>query len=189
MKETIGILGCFGTIGRHVAEKLLKNGFYVIGGQRRKRDMFQEYDNFEYNSVDVSDPESLERFCGKCDAVVNCISPAYLYGSLAAKAAANAEAIYIDGVNFILRDKGLPENGKYIIAAGYVPGLSEFIPKAIVAREFDKAESIVAYQGGTELCSEAAFADIVLSANDSGYSDSIYSQKKIKPFHVSLEIK
>ena len=189
MKNKIGVLGCFGTIGRHTVEKLLSNGFSVIGAQRRKSDMFDGFENFRYCKVDVSDTEELNEFCKKCDVVINCISPAYIYGSLVAKSAARANSVYIDGVDFILKDKTLPENGVYIMAAGYVPGLSEFIPKAIIKNEFDKAERLVIYQGGTELCSEAAFADIVLSANDSGYSDCVYSKSKIVPFHISIRNK
>lgn len=189
IKKTVGVLGCFGTIGYCVTEKLLRNGLQVIGAQRRPSTLFQEMDNFQFFQVDICNADELEQFCRQCDLVINCISPAYLYGSIIAKAAASVGAIYLDGVGVVLEDKTIPENGTYIISSGYVPGLSEFLPKAIIKKEFDSAERVVVYQGGTELCSEAAFADIVLSGENSGYSESSYHNGTIRPFHVNMRNK
>lgn len=33
MEEWIGILGCGGSVGRHATEKLLKAGYWILGGR------------------------------------------------------------------------------------------------------------------------------------------------------------
>ena len=186
MSETVGVLGSSGTIGRCVAKKLLDAGVYVMGGQRSKDTIFEKHDRFKYVRTDISDEESLAEFCRQCSIVINCISPAYIYGNIVAKAAAVAGAVYIDGVDVINDKKGLPEDGIYIKAGGFVPGLSEYIPLSIAQKEFDIFERAVIYQGGTELCSNAAFADIILSAGVSGYGDAFLYDGNVKPFRSRI---
>ena len=186
MSETVGVLGSSGTIGHCVVEKLLNAGINVLGGQRSKNTMFDGCGKFGYVRTDISDEESLAEFCRQCSIVINCISPAYIYGNVTAKAAAEAGAVYIDGVDVIDDKSGLPTDGVYIKAGGYVPGLSEFIPLSVAKKEFDAFERAVIYQGGTELCSDAAFADIILSAGVSGYGDSFFCEGNVKPFRSRI---
>lgn len=184
MEKIVGILGCTGTVGRFATEKLLRNGFRVIGGQRREPVLFKDEEKFEYFQVDINDAARLEEFCTKCDLVVSCISPACLYGSIVARAAAKCNATYLDATDVIMKEE-LPENGTYVIASGYVPGLCEFLPLAIKHRELDTAERLVIYSGGSEICSEAAFVDIILSAE--GYADSCCRDGEMKPFRINIQ--
>ena len=186
MNGIAGVLGSSGTIGHYVTQKLLDNGVEVIGGQRRKNKYFENKNGFKWLQTDVSDPDSLKGFCKQCDAVVNCISPAYIYGKLVAEAAAECGAAYIDGVDIINKESKLPEDGVYVISGGYVPGLSEYLPYVLSKKEFDTFEKGVIYQGGTELCSDQAFADIVLSAGISGYGDAYYNDGAVRPFRSMM---
>lgn len=189
MKKFIGILGYSGTIGRYVTERLLASGFEILGGQRHESEAYRGSANFSYQPVDVNDRTGLDHFCSCCHLVINCISPSYIYGSSIAESAALQDATYLDLSDVLLHQEKLPQNGRYVIASGYVPGLSSFLPKAISEREFDQVDQLIIYQGGTELCSEAAFADIALSAKDSGYGDAYYCEGKLLPCRVSSQKK
>lgn len=68
----------------------------------------------------------------------------------------------------------------YILASGYVPGLSAIIPRIIVSKELDKVEKLYCFQGGKQSFSAIAFTDILLSSiTKSGYADSYYSHGEI----------
>ena len=95
MEEWIGILGCGGSVGRHATEKLLKAGYWILGGQRREPHRFSEYEKFSFLQVDVADRDSLCAFCRRCRMVINCVSPSFLYGGLIARIAAEAGATYL----------------------------------------------------------------------------------------------
>lgn len=41
MEEWIGILGCGGSVGRHATEKLLKAGYWILGGAEKRTSPFQ----------------------------------------------------------------------------------------------------------------------------------------------------
>lgn len=116
--------------------------------------------------------------------VINCVSPSFLYGGLIARIAAEAGATYLDLTDATAAEDALSEKGTYIVASGYVPGLSAFLPKALCKLEFDSVSQLVMYQGGTERCSEAAFADIALSARDSAYGDTWYHKGKLHPCRI-----
>lgn len=184
MEEWIGILGCGGSVGRHATEKLLKAGYWILGGQRREPHRFSEYEKFSFLQVDVADRDSLCAFCRRCRMVINCVSPSFLYGGLIARIAAEAGATYLDLTDATAAEDALSEKGTYIVASGYVPGLSAFLPKALCKLEFDSVSQLVMYQGGTERCSEAAFADIALSARDSAYGDTWYHKGKLHPCRI-----
>ena len=51
---------------------------------------------------------------------------------------------------------------------------------------FDSVKQIFVYQGGTELCSPSAFADIILSAELSGYGDAYLSDGKITSLKTDI---
>ena len=185
MDKVVGVLGSSGTVGRYVTGKLLSNGVRVVGGQRSAPSL--DYgEAFEFFRVDVRETDTLTSFCEKCDIVINCISPVYIYGSIVANIAAQTNTIYIDLTTVIMQEKELPDDGTYVIAGGYVPGLSEYIPRVLIKKEFDSVERMIMYQGGTELCSEAALADIILSA-DGTRGDKCVRDGVVKPFRTSSE--
>ena len=48
MGKPIGVLGCSGTVGKNVTEKLLRNGYAVLGGQRSGNCPFLTRTEFQF---------------------------------------------------------------------------------------------------------------------------------------------
>lgn len=173
-RMVVGIIGCNGEIGRGIAGYLLEKNYTVYGIQRRRTDDFKAHENLKQIIMDVSDTEKLKEVASGCDMLINCVAPAYKYSHGIAKTVGKAGIVYLDLTDCIVSDE-LPENGTYITSCGYIPGLSAVIPKLIVERHFDKVDSAVLFQGGTELCSERALTDIILSSEKSGSIDAYYN--------------
>lgn len=175
----VGIIGCSGGIGKGIAEYLLGKKYTVYGVQRHRTDDLSEHENFRQMIFDISDTEKLTELASECDMLINCVAPAYVYSNNIAVTAGKKDCIYLDLTDCIAADE-LPEGGTYITSCGYIPGLSAMIPKLIIEKHFDKAERAVLFQGGTELCSDRALADIIMSSEKSGYIDSYYRDGDIK---------
>lgn len=186
MGKPIGVLGCSGTVGKNVTEKLLRNGYAVLGGQRSGNCPFLTRTEFQFCRMDMENPVQLLAFCQACSVVVNCTAPFSCYGAKVARAAGVSGAIYIDGADFLLQEKELPPEGTYVVGSGYVPGIAEYLAAQIARTELDIPEQIILYQGGTELCSESAFVDIVMNGTASGYADACYAEK-ICPLHGNFK--
>lgn len=180
----IGVLGYSGTVGKNAVHFLLEKGLSVIGGQRNYNPLFDKYKNFSYIKVNVDDENTLDNFFEKCDIVVNCTSPSYIYGSAVAETAEKYGKIYIDPSDLACLDKQNCHNGKFILSCGYMPGFSEYLVKYI-STKFDEVSKIMLFQGGTEMCSPSALADIVLSADKSGVGDSYFLKNEIIPLKIN----
>ncbi len=176
---TVGIIGCSGNIGRGIAEYLLGKGYTVYGVQRHQTEVFSDNENYTQKVFDVSDTEKLTELAAECDMLINCIAPAYEYSNNIAVTAGENDCIYLDLTDCVASDE-LPESGTYITSCGYIPGLSAMIPKFIIEEHFDKAERAVLFQGCTELCSDRALTDIIMSSEKSGYVDSYYYNGEIR---------
>lgn len=185
----IGILGYGGTIAGYATENLLKKGFTVIGGQRHKKDDFDGYAGFSYMKTDVSDPESLKDFCNACDVVVNCTSPSSVYGVTVASAAAEAGKMFVDPTDLSeFNTDNYPDIG-FLFSCGYMPGFSEYLVKNLWENYFSEPDTVVMYQGGSDICSPSAFADIILSADSAGKGDSRIRDGKRVPAAVNISEK
>jgi hypothetical protein len=180
--KIIGILGYGGYIGRNAAEKLLKNGITVIGGQRKNKGLFSEFENFSSLKVDVNNKAELDDFISRCDIVINCISPSHVYGKLIRDAVLSAGKILIDPSDASYeKDRSLTE-GICVASAGYIPGLSEFLPYVTAKRDFDTIERSVVYQGGFDGCSAGSFVDMIIGAGNEDFcGDAYISKGKIAP--------
>ena len=186
MRYQIGVLGCSGTVGSSLAEKLLRQGYSVLGGRRTDAALFDEYDNFTFRRTDTADEQELISFCRDCEVIVNCVSPVYRHSERIAAAAASQGCKYVDSTDYLSHCSSLPENGVYILNGGYVPGLAEFLVLEICRTEFDTVSRAVMYQGGTEVCSESALVDIIMSAGSSGHADAFF-RNGIKPLHIGMK--
>jgi|GEM_PF-3591426 len=147
MRYQIGVLGCSGTVGSSLAEKLLRQGYSVLGGRRTDAALFDEYDNFTFRRTDTADEQELISFCCDCEVIVNCVSPVYRHSERIAAAAASQGCKYVDSTDYLSHCSSLPENGVYILNGGYVPGLAEFLVLEICRKEFDTVSRAVMYQG------------------------------------------
>ena len=174
----IGIIGCSGDVGRGIAKYLLEKKYTVFGVQRHKTEDLLEYDNLTYFIFDINDMEKLKIFVKKCDVIINCIAPAYIYSNKIARIVGETGRIYLDLTDCIASEK-LPSSGTYITSCGYIPGISAALPKLIIDKYFDKVDSGIFIQGGSELCSDRALKDVILSSEKSGYIDAYYQDGKI----------
>ena len=91
--------------------------------------------------------EKLKIFVKKCDVIINCIAPAYIYSNKIARIVGETGRIYLDLTDCIASEK-LPSGGTYITSCGYIPGISAALPKLIIDKYFDKVDSGIFIQGG-----------------------------------------
>jgi hypothetical protein len=186
MKPLVGVLGCNGVIGYEVCIHLSKE-CKIRGGQRRNPEKLKELENFEWMYLDLYDDKNLYEFCKECDVVVNCAGPAYKIKDRVAHMAAKVGAVYVDASDVIMIDENLkntlePE-GVYVVAAGYVPGISGVIPRMIAETEFECIDALYCFQGGRQKFSDVAFTDIILSSiKKSGYPNACYKNGKIETY-------
>lgn len=174
----IGIIGCSGDVGRGIAKYLSEKKYTVYGVQRHIPNEFSECYNPSCSALDINDEENLKAFVEKCDMIVNCIAPAYIYSHSIARIAGEAGCIYLDLTDCIVSGE-LPGCGTYITSCGYIPGISAILPKIVIDEYFDEVYSAILVQGGSELCSNGALKDIILSSEKSGYIDSFYRDGEI----------
>lgn len=181
--KKIGILGASGTVGFLVC-KLLQKRYEILGGCRNNNNKFETLKNFRWQKVELYNDESLEKFCQKCDVVVNCAGPAGSIKDRVALAAQKNEKPYIDASDFIIVEEecaGRISNEEICVAgAGYVPGLGGMLVKWASETLFDKLDKVVCYQGGKQHFSVNAFVDIILGAvSGVGHGNSYYRNGRI----------
>lgn len=186
-KDTIGVIGYRGSIGRTIVS-LLEPQYLVIKGTRNKA--VQE-EHVVY--VDAYDPGSVERFCERCTILINAAGPSYLLGDRIAVAACKKQVKYIDvfGGN-LLREKisAYAEQGRFIICAGSVPGLSGALVKYLIGKCPSGYQKIQIYQGGREAGGVGGLSDIILSMlNGYGHSGRGMAAHKMIPCSGSLSEK
>ncbi len=181
--KKVGILGVSGKIG-WMAAKALEGKCRILGGSRTYQDAFQKLREFEWQQTDLYDRESLESFCSACDLILNCTGPAGIVKDRVALVCGGLKIPYVDTADVILTDqetaRALPEDGIYVVGAGYVPGLGSLLVKWLADQEFDQLNRVKCFQGGRQSFSEIAFTDIVLTALEGkGKGDSYYRKGRI----------
>ena len=133
----------------------------------------------EAAGVDVTNPDSLHRFCAGCRVVVNCVGP--LGGSRTAVAAAAlaAGAGYVDsGGDETLREElasltapavpGARRAGTAVVGAGVLPGLSGLVPRWLAAPALQPPTMLTAYVATLDRMTPSSAREFLLSvAGDS----------------------
>lgn len=162
----VAVLGATGAVGRSTIAELTRWGVTGLRlGARRPGavDSAGLPDDTEIAPVRWDDPDSLARFCAGRTVVVNCAGPAHLIGDRVARAALAAGAHYVDPGGEDLLDR-LPASAdrRVLVAAGMLPGLSALLPR-LLAREFDRPVSLLAYVGGIDRFTAGAAGDYLAS--------------------------
>jgi short subunit dehydrogenase-like uncharacterized protein len=139
----IGIVGAYGATGSVVARTLGAQGEYplvLIGRNESKlRELATEIDgNAAVIAADVMDDDALASACAQCRTIVNCAAPASVILDRVARAALVAGCHYVDAGSdprvfdwlSSQREQITSRGLTYLLAAGYVPGLSEMMVRA-----------------------------------------------------------
>lgn len=164
----IGVLGCGGALG-HTACEVLQQAYKIRGGQRHEPAGTAGNGNFQWVKVDLYKEAELQAFCLDCDVILNCAGPSYLVGDRVARAAAKANAAYVDAFGASPLEKALvadgwDKEGVFVIAAGSFPGLSGILPRWLAAEYFEQVIALHSFAGGREHCSPCAGLDLLLSS-------------------------
>ena len=178
----IGVVGASGAVGRHAAHALrsLSDGRLVLGARRTDplRVLADELGGrVEAVPVDVDSTESLEAFCHRCDAVLNCAGPSYRILDRVAVAALAAGADYVDvtgdtPVHDRLAGSSSVGEHRVLLSAGVLPGLSALLPRWFAHRH--GLREMTVHAGGLERCTGAAAADLLLSLPGAGASEAVF---------------
>ncbi|AJZ90087.1 hypothetical protein VW41_14175 [Klebsiella michiganensis] len=167
----IAVLGATGGAGCNVSRWLAQAGFALrLGG--RRRDPLQQLAtrlDAEARPVDLWQEDELREFCRGCVAVVNCAGPSYQVLDRVARAAASAQAHYVDvsgdgpAWHLLQRQPAGDEHWTAVLSAGMLPGLANLVPGWMSQ---STGGELTVYSGGIERVSGAAAADLVLSLNE-----------------------
>lgn len=173
----IGVIGASGVVGRAAVGALRGLGLTSLRLGSRRPEMIAEIaaadlsGQTEVIRVDADDPLSAERFCDRCDVVLNCAGPSYLILDRIASAALAVGADYVDvagdeSIYAQLATVDLVRVGRTVVlSAGMLPGLSGVIPRWLMGQLPGQATGgrLRAWTGGMERCSHTVATDLVLS--------------------------
>lgn len=178
-KTTIGVLGATGNTGRGAVEAILASpGFAVVPGGRNPDQLRAAYPHLasgiEPMYADAFDRESLRRFCGSCEVVVNCAGPSKLIADRVAEAAIGQGVHYVDVSGdeqlyrqLLARKREIEDKRlSVIVSAGAYPGLSEIFPAAAARTHLDEVDSLEMHFAGSGGFSLNAAYDIVCSIQE-----------------------
>ncbi len=189
----IGIVGGYGATGRAVAGKLLRScdAALVIGGRdpSRLNSLASELGSrVSAIPVDVMDSRSLDEFCGPCSIVVNCGGPVFRLQHRVAQASLRSRCHYVDAAGMsIVKERMLP-NGRmiedlglrFVVSAGWMPGLTELLPVYAHARaksQMDSIDSLSVYFSDSGEWSDNALRDAAWFIHRTGLVRSGYFRK------------
>lgn len=140
----IGIVGAYGATGAVVARTFAaqrSRPLLLAGRNQQKLDELAASigGDVATAAVDVMDERALAAACRDCHVVINCAGPASVILDRVGQAALEAGAHYIDPgpdervfQNLSARDPEIRAKGlTFLLGAGYVPGLSELLLRAI----------------------------------------------------------
>lgn len=187
---TFGIIGGYGATGRAVASELSKshNGHILIGGRDLAKGtaLARELGSrVSAARLDVLDPHSLDDFSSRCSIVINCAGPVMALRDRVAQAAFRARCHYIDvAAMSLVRERMLLHAREiaglglsFVLSAGWMPGLSEFLPAYAVAQartQMDALESLSIYFGDSGEWSDNALRDGVHYLRQIGFRSPHY---------------
>ena len=162
LKKLVGIIGGTGKIGQKVCEKLVPQ-YDVRLGQRHM--MQSDSVASIYKFVDLQQPSSLYDFYEKCDLIVNCAGPSYIYSNIAMKIANNMKIPYVDvfGSRFY-STKAVSISTINVLSAGCYPGFTGILPVGFLEGKMDEVITLKEIVGGRELGSLVACQDVIMSA-------------------------
>ncbi|AQS66746.1 saccharopine dehydrogenase NADP-binding domain-containing protein [Streptomyces pactum] len=178
-KTAVGVLGGYGAVGGAVVRRLHRAGAgpLLVAGRDADRaaalvtGLPEGGSDAAALAVDLTDPDSLDRFTAGCRLVVNCAGPSYRVLDLVARAALRNGADYVDAAgDDPVRDLLSAGQGAErwaaagrvaVLSAGALPGLSSLLPRALAARA-TAAVALDAYVGGVAPLTPAAAGDVLL---------------------------
>ncbi|MER6622062.1 saccharopine dehydrogenase NADP-binding domain-containing protein [Streptomyces sp. NPDC000931] len=175
----IGVIGGYGAVGSAVVRRLHRAGVHplLVAGRDRGRaealvaGLPEGGPDVGALTVDLTDPDSLDRFTEGCRLVVNCAGPSYRVLDAVARAALRGGADYVDAAgddpvrNLLYTDGGaerwVAAGRAAVLSAGALPGLSSLLPRALAARATGPV-ALDAYVGGVAPLTPAAAGDVLL---------------------------
>ncbi|GMQ58850.1 hypothetical protein AN1V17_32460 [Vallitalea sediminicola] len=157
-RNTIGILGATGSVGKKAVKTLMEYTDYKLLLGSRDKDklekLFDVSDSIkEYVQVDINNKVQLEGFCSRCNIVLNCSGPSEIILDKVALACIEQGVHYVDvsggeKLYELLKSKDNIIKSKkllFIIACGVYPGLTEIYPMYIIKKYFDLVNSLKFY--------------------------------------------
>jgi NAD(P)-dependent dehydrogenase (short-subunit alcohol dehydrogenase family) len=190
---TVGVVGATGTVGRAATDLLWRRGFVRQRlASRRRPDLSGIAGNqkdVETVQVDIEDATALDRFCARCDVLLNCAGPSYRIVDRVARAAIANGCDYVDvsgddPAYAALSREGqlaLPERWRkerrLVLSAGMIAGFSNVLPQWLANLGAMTVTRLTAQLGGAQHFSSTAAGDLVLSlAATSSGDDSWYGE-------------
>ncbi len=172
LKKRIGILGGSGEIGRGCVEILLKKGFDVVASYRTKKPK-GSISNI-YVQLDINNLEELHIFIQKCDVIINCAGASFVNGEKISRAATERHVMVVDpsGESFLEeRIKDIEKENTFVLSSGCFPGMTGVLLKHL-CRQFENIQSISGMSISTEIPSQAAIEDFILT-NIAGFGQPL----------------
>jgi|SRR5579871_6047945 len=176
-KVIFGVIGGYGETGRVAVTQLYKfgTGNILIGGRdlgKASALAAELGDRVSAAQVDVLDPKSLVAFCSRTSVIINCASPVMVLQDRVAQAALHARCHYVDAAGLgVVKERLLPQSAEiekaglsFVISAGWLPGMSEFLPvyaEVQARRKMESVESVTVYLGDTDDWSPNALREAV----------------------------
>lgn len=177
MVQRILVVGAYGETGRYATSALANDpALRVIAGGRRMEELERlrrELDGrVEIAQVDFDDVPAMAAQARGCQVVVNMAGPMSRVIDKVALAALEAGAHYVDpGGSAALYARLTPKNAAFqerglaaVVCAGWIAGLSELLPAALLAetrRRFERIDGFHAICGDNNLWSPTATRDVV----------------------------
>jgi saccharopine dehydrogenase-like NADP-dependent oxidoreductase len=133
--------------------------------------------------------QSLDKFCKKCDLVINCAGPSRLISDRISLASLRQKKHYVDVAGDeplyekLLDNKEEIKSKKlnFILSAGILPGLYGVFPDYIANTEFDSIDSFKYYWAGEGSLSFSAAYDYVCSIEEGfGVVSSYFDMGEVK---------
>lgn len=144
----IGILGMQSSMGQQVVRLLTQWGFLPVRGGSRRMAPSDLPACVSWQTVDITDPDSLQRFVAGCDLIINCAGPSHITTPRVLSATLRASVHLIDAGGASCKELIVPQWHENIVLldAGVVPGLSGWLPRWL-AKDFSRVDSLQVWQG------------------------------------------
>ncbi|HYL45616.1 MAG TPA: saccharopine dehydrogenase NADP-binding domain-containing protein [Candidatus Limnocylindrales bacterium] len=191
-----GVVGGYGATGRAVVCELLQSGDgeIRIGGRdlAKGKALATEFGaRVMAAQVDVLNAQSLDDFCGGCSIVVNCAGPVSGLRDRVAQAAFRRRCHYLDVAGLMFVKEGMAPHAReierlglrFVISAGWLPGLSELLPvyaNALARTRMESIESLTIYFGDSGEWSESAYRDMAWFVRNTGLRSPFCFRKGVR---------
>lgn len=144
----IGILGMQSSMGRQVVRLLTQWGVSSVRGGSRRIPPVDLPAGVSWQTVDIADPDSLQRFVAGCELLINCAGPSHTTTPRVLATALREGVHLIDAGGASCQDLVVPQWRENIVLldAGAVPGLSGWLPRWL-AQDFSRVDSLQVWLG------------------------------------------